>query len=100
MWDLWWTKWHWDRFFSEYFGFPLSISFYRCSITIEKQKNLIIIFIFLIGLHNKPSRLRGCSKKYYFKLIHFVMVSVYLYFKIVSRNITSDTKVAFAYRTW
>jgi hypothetical protein len=20
MWDLWWTKWHWDRFFSEFFG--------------------------------------------------------------------------------
>jgi hypothetical protein len=27
--DLWWTKWHWDRFFSESFGFPLSISFHR-----------------------------------------------------------------------
>ena len=27
MWDLWWTKWHWDRFLPEYFGFPLSISF-------------------------------------------------------------------------
>jgi hypothetical protein len=26
MWDLWWTKWHWDRLFSEYCGFPLSIS--------------------------------------------------------------------------
>jgi hypothetical protein len=25
MWDLWWTKWHWDRFFSEFFGFTLSI---------------------------------------------------------------------------
>jgi hypothetical protein len=23
MWDLWWTKWHWDRFFPELFGFPL-----------------------------------------------------------------------------
>ena len=33
MWDLWWTKWHWDRFFPEYFGFPLSVSFHRCSIT-------------------------------------------------------------------
>jgi hypothetical protein len=21
MWDLWWKKWHWDRFFPEYFGF-------------------------------------------------------------------------------
>jgi hypothetical protein len=25
MWDLLWTKWHWDRFFSEFFGFTLSI---------------------------------------------------------------------------
>jgi hypothetical protein len=31
MWDLWWTKWHWDMFFSELFGFPLSISFHRRS---------------------------------------------------------------------
>jgi hypothetical protein len=31
VWDLWWTKWHWDRFFSEFFGFPLSVSFHRRS---------------------------------------------------------------------
>jgi hypothetical protein len=37
MWDLWWTKWHWDRFFSEYFDFLLSISFHRCYIKMEKQ---------------------------------------------------------------
>jgi hypothetical protein len=28
MWDL-WTKWHWGRFFSEYFGFPYQSSFHR-----------------------------------------------------------------------
>jgi hypothetical protein len=22
-WDLWWEKWHWDRIFFEFFGFPL-----------------------------------------------------------------------------
>jgi hypothetical protein len=32
MWDLWWAVWHWDRFLSESFGFPLLISFHRCSI--------------------------------------------------------------------
>jgi hypothetical protein len=32
MWDLWWTKWYWDRVFSESFGFTLSISLRRCSI--------------------------------------------------------------------
>jgi hypothetical protein len=52
MWDLWWTKWHWDRIFPEYFGFPLSISFYWCSITKKK------LIIFITGLHNKPSWLR------------------------------------------
>jgi hypothetical protein len=55
MWDLWWTKWHWDRFFTEYFGFPLSISFHRCSITWKNGQKLIIFFT---GLHNKP---QGCG---------------------------------------
>jgi hypothetical protein len=41
MWDLWWTKWHWDRFFYEFFGFPLSISFHWCSITRKRAKNKI-----------------------------------------------------------
>ena len=22
---LWWSNWHWGKFFSEYFGFPLSV---------------------------------------------------------------------------
>jgi hypothetical protein len=44
MWDLWWTKWHWDRISPEYFGFPLSISFYWYSI-IRKTGRKIIIFI-------------------------------------------------------
>jgi hypothetical protein len=32
MWDLWSTKWHWDRFFSESFGFILSESVKRYSV--------------------------------------------------------------------
>jgi hypothetical protein len=55
MWDLWWTKWHWDRFFPEFFGFPLSVSFH-CAPLLEKGQKIIIIFI--TGLHNKP---HGCS---------------------------------------
>jgi hypothetical protein len=57
MWDLWWTKWHWDRFFPDYFGFPLSISFHRFSITRKRPKIIIIIIIiifFITGLHKKP----------------------------------------------
>jgi hypothetical protein len=37
MWDLWWTKWHWDRFFSEFFGFPLSIH----NSTVDLQTHII-----------------------------------------------------------
>jgi hypothetical protein len=33
--DLWCTKWHWDRLFSEFFGFRLSVSFDRRSIFIH-----------------------------------------------------------------
>jgi hypothetical protein len=41
-------------FFPEYFGFPLSVSFHRCSIT-QKNEKLITI---MTGLHNKP---QGCG---------------------------------------
>jgi hypothetical protein len=41
-------------FFPEYFGFPMSISFHRCSI-IRKNEKLVI---FITGLHNKP---QGCG---------------------------------------
>jgi hypothetical protein len=56
MWNLWWTKWHWDRVFTEYFGFSLSVSFHRCSITRKKEKKKLNIFI--TRLHNKP---QGCG---------------------------------------
>jgi hypothetical protein len=29
MWDLWWTKWHWDRFDSKYCYFLISVSFHQ-----------------------------------------------------------------------
>jgi hypothetical protein len=35
MWDLWWTEWHWDRFSSFFFRFPLSVSFHRVRIHID-----------------------------------------------------------------
>jgi hypothetical protein len=41
--------------FSEYFGFPLSVSFHWCSITRKNEKKRII---FITGLHNKP---QGCG---------------------------------------
>jgi hypothetical protein len=53
MWDLWSTKWHWDRFFPEYFGFPLSISFHRVPLHGKTIKLIIIA-----RMHNKPL---GCG---------------------------------------
>jgi hypothetical protein len=35
MWDFWQTKWHWDRFFSKFFGFFLSVLFHWHSILLH-----------------------------------------------------------------
>ena len=45
MWDLWWTKWHWDRFFP--------VSFIQPVLHYTKKR-----IIFITGLHNKP---QGCG---------------------------------------
>ena len=34
-WNLWWTKGHWERLFSQYFRFPLSVPFHHCSTLIH-----------------------------------------------------------------
>jgi hypothetical protein len=53
MWDLWWIKWRWDRFFPEYFGFPCQVHSTGAPL-LGKGQTIIIIFIFIIGLHKKP----------------------------------------------
>ena len=54
MWHLCWTQCHWDRFFSKYFGFPLSVSFHQYSI-------LIFIYMLLLseGQMVKPGNLQS-----------------------------------------
>jgi hypothetical protein len=60
MWDLWWTKWHWNRFF------PPSTSVFPCQFhstgapLLGKGQKIIIIIIviFTTGLHKKP---QGCG---------------------------------------
>ena len=49
MWDLWWTKWHLDRFYPV--NFIPQVFHYT-----EKTKKIII---FIKGLHNKP---QGCGE--------------------------------------
>jgi hypothetical protein len=46
--DVLWTKWHWYRFFSEFFGSPLSISFHRYSICIY----VVIVINSQVLFHN------------------------------------------------
>jgi hypothetical protein len=58
MWDLRWTKWHWDRFFSEYFGLPCRFHSTGAPLLGKGQKIIIIIVIFITGLHKKP---QGCG---------------------------------------
>jgi hypothetical protein len=55
MWDLWWTKWHWDRFFSPLLRFSPVNFIPPVFHYLEKRKKLII---FVTGLHNNP---QGCG---------------------------------------
>ena len=41
-WDMWWTKLHWNSFFSKYFAFPLSVSFHHCSIFISNYIQICV----------------------------------------------------------
>jgi hypothetical protein len=51
IWDLWWTKWHWDRFFSRVLRFS-PVSFIPLVLHyMEKFKKLVV---FITVLHNKP----------------------------------------------
>jgi hypothetical protein len=45
MWDLWWTKWQWEKLFSEYFGAFCQLPYIQCSLFI-----LILINLFPEGI--------------------------------------------------
>jgi hypothetical protein len=47
VWDLWWTEWHWGRFFSAYFISLLSLSFCQCSIFIFRSRTIDAIIAHL-----------------------------------------------------
>jgi hypothetical protein len=49
-WDLWWTKWHWGRFFSEFFGFPRQYNSTIGSIFPKIKKNSSFIHSFTPSL--------------------------------------------------
>jgi hypothetical protein len=49
MWGLWWTKWHWDRFFSELSVFPCKFHSTGAPLLVKLGKKKL--FIFITGLH-------------------------------------------------
>jgi hypothetical protein len=53
---LWWTKWHWDRFFSELLVFPCRFHSTGVPLIVKIGKKLIILIIF-IGVAQKALRL-------------------------------------------
>jgi hypothetical protein len=48
MWDFWWTKWHWDRYFLEYFGFACQFHSTGAPLLGKMKKELIIFLFFFI----------------------------------------------------
>jgi hypothetical protein len=56
MWDLRWTKWHWDRFFSELSIFPCRFHSTGAPLIVKIGKKKLLIFI-IIGVAQKALRL-------------------------------------------
>jgi hypothetical protein len=50
MWDFWWTKWHWDRFFPSTSVFPCQ--FHSTGALLHGKTEKIVV-IFITGLNNK-----------------------------------------------
>ena len=78
--DLWWTKWHCERFFSAYFSFPLSVSLHHCLHTyiylIYHRLYVILIVGNVVNTHTHTRslslsrvlyylNLEGCERKQY-----------------------------------
>jgi len=59
MFDLCWTKSHWDRLFSQYFRFTLSVSFHQCF-------TLIFIYTLLLPDEQTSEVWKPSKKKFFF----------------------------------
>jgi hypothetical protein len=56
MWGLWWTNWHWDRFFSEFSVFPCQFNSTGAPLIVKLGKKKPLIFI--TGVAQEALRLR------------------------------------------
>jgi hypothetical protein len=55
--DLWWTKWHWDRFFSELSVFPCRFHSTGAALIVKVGKKTAHQSIIIIGVAQKGLRL-------------------------------------------
>ena len=89
IWHILWAKLHWDRVFSEYFGFTLLWSFHQCSISILvfhssqwyyvilATDNRRIIFFNLLTAYISKSVLTPVST--WMEIIFLVIISRYIF---------------------
>jgi hypothetical protein len=80
-WDLWCNNRHWDRLFSEYFYFSLSVSFHQCSILIFMYTLLCKLFFkegfcgplrlsSMLWIHQRTCYLKTCGTSGLLYLVH------------------------------
>jgi hypothetical protein len=75
MWDLWWTKWHWDRFFPPSTSvFPCE-SFHRFSTACKRTKNNHLHLHYRVA--QEALRLRCAHSVCCGALLHFKRHSIY-----------------------
>jgi hypothetical protein len=72
-WDLWLTKWHWDRVFSEFFGFTLSVSFHRSS------RDSYITWGMLVAAVQRHNLTPSTRRKIYWRFLYDVPAILYSY---------------------
>jgi hypothetical protein len=63
-WYFCWTNWHWDRFFSQYFSFPLSLPFHQCPIPLHSSiADVIQSWRLTASLNNTFQRTASYSRR-------------------------------------
>jgi fumarate reductase subunit C len=74
---LWWIKCHCDRFISDHFGTPVSVSFHQCS---------IVICILILVLDGQGWAKRGKFQDNFNNIIFNLITTLYILYTDVSRD--------------
>jgi hypothetical protein len=96
VWDLWWTKWHWNQCIDEWVGFTLSVSLCQCI-------KLIFICTLLLSKDDEccPRNWKHWKEKYFHWISYFralVFDDSTHYFNL--ENSLTDVTAIKHYTTW